>query len=264
VIIDLGLFRDVVASEWTKLRTVRSTYWSLLIAVLLGIGLSAAIAAANEHAYPKMTAHDRLTFDPTSLSTAGLFFSQLALGVLAIMAVSSEYSTGTIRTTLSAVPQRGYVLAAKGLLLALTSLIVATATAFGAFFIGQAIFSGRHLNVTLSDPGVLRAVIGAGLYMGGLALFAMGIAAVIRHTAGAITTLVALVFVLPAVSNALPDNWQHDLSRYFPANAGGAITSVIHDPTNSLGPWTGFGVYLIWVAIAAGAGWYLLRARDVK
>ncbi len=262
--IDLGLFRDVLASEWTKLRTVRSTYWSTLIAVVLGIGLSAAIAAANEHAYPKFSAQDRLTFDPTSVSTAGLFFSQLALGVLAIMAISSEYSSGTIRTTLCAVPQRGYVLAAKAVIVGLTGMVVALATGFGAFFIGQAIFSGRHLNVTLSDPGVLRAVIGVGLYMAGLMLFAMGLAIIIRSTAGAITTLVGLVFILPAVSNALPKNWQHDLARYFPANAGGAITSVVRDPTNSLGPWTGFGVFAIWVAVAIGTGWYLLRHRDVQ
>jgi ABC-2 type transport system permease protein len=261
--IDLGLFRDVLASEWTKLRSLRSTYWSILIAIGLGIGLGAAISAANNHAYPQMSAQDRLTLDPTSLSTSGLFFAQLALGVLAIMTITSEYSTGTIRTTLCAVPQRGYVLAAKALIVSVLSLIVATAVAFAAFFIGQVIFRDHHLDVPLSDPGVLRAVIGGGLYMGGLVLVAMGLAIIIRHTAGAITTLVGLVFVLPAVSNALPHAWQVNLARYFPANAGGAITSVIRSST-SLGPWTGFGVFLIWCAVILGAGWFLLRQRDVQ
>jgi ABC-2 type transport system permease protein len=261
--IDFPLFGDVLASEWTKLRSVRSTYWSILIAVVLGIGLSAAIAAANAHAYPNLDAHDRATFDPTSISTAGLFFSQLALGVMAIMAVSSEYSSGTIRTSLCSVPQRGYVLAAKAFLLSVVLFVIATAVGFVAFFIGQAIFKGHDLNVTLSDPGVLRAVLGVGLYMAGLAVFAMGLATIIRHTAGAITTLVGLVFVLPAVSQALPNNWQHDLARYLPANAGSAIISVVPS-SNSLGPWTGYAVFLLW-AIASGAtGWYLLRSRDVQ
>jgi ABC-2 type transport system permease protein len=261
--IDVGLLRDVLASEWTKLRSVRSTYWSILIAIVLGIGFGTLIAAANAHAYPRMTPSEQATVDPTALSTAGLFFSQLALGVMAIMAVSSEYSTGTIRTTLCAVPQRGYVLAAKALIVSFISLVLTTVLAFIAFFIGQAIFKGHHLNVSLSHPGVLRAVIGCGLYMGAMVFMAMGLAIIIRHTAGAITTLVGLVFVLPAVSQALPKNWQHDLARYLPANAGSAITSVIPSST-SLGPWTGFAVFLIWVAAIGGSGWYLLRHRDVQ
>jgi ABC-2 type transport system permease protein len=260
---DLRLFGDSLASEWTKLRTVRSTFWSLLTAIVLGIGLSALIAAANAHAYSTLSAHDKLSFDPTALSTAGLFFSQLAIGVIAILAITSEYSSGTIRTTLSAVPQRGYVLAAKSLLLAVVAVVVTTAIAFAAFFIGQAIFSGHHLNVSLSDPGVLRAVLGTALYMGALALFALGLGTVIRHTAGAITALVGIVFVLPAVTQALPDTWKHDLARYLPANAGGAITSVYHDST-SLGPWTGYFVFLLWVALAIGSAWYVLRRRDVQ
>jgi ABC-2 type transport system permease protein len=260
--IDIGLFGDVIASEWTKFRSVRSTYWSILIAIVLGIGLGALLAFASAHAYPRMTSSQQQSLDPTSISTAGLFFAQLALGVTAIMTVTSEYSTGTIRTTLCAVPQRGYVLAAKGLILAVVAIVVSTAIAFIAFFIGQAIFTSHHLNVSLSDPGVLRAVVGGGLYMGGLVVLAMGLATIIRHTAGAITTLVGLVFVLPAVSNALPQNWQQDLARYFPANAGGAITNVVPSST-SLGPWAGFAVFLIWVAVIAGSGWYLLRHRDV-
>jgi ABC-2 type transport system permease protein len=258
-----GLLRDVLASEWTKLRSIRSTYWSILAAVALGIGLGALIVWANGHAYSQMTAEDRAQFDPTSLSTAGLFFSQLALGVMAILTISAEYSTGTIRTTLCAVPQRGYVLAAKALLTAAVCFVVAVVVAFTAFFIGQEILSVHHLNVTLGDPGVLRAVIGTGLYMAGLAMFALGLGTIIRHTAGAITTLVGLVFVLPAVSGLLPKAWQQDLARYFPANAGGAITNVVH-ASDQLAPWAGFAVFMVWVAASLGAGWYLLLKRDVQ
>lgn len=260
--IDIALFRDVAKSEWTKLRSVKSTYWTVLSAIVLGIGLGAAISAGNAHDYRHLSLQDKLTFDPTSLSTAGLFFAQLALGVLAILVMSSEYSTGTIRTTMAAVPQRGYTLVAKSLLVGLLSLLLATGMAFVAFFIGQAIFAGFNLNVSIHDPGVLRAVIGAGLYIGVLTLFAVGLATIIRHTAGAITALVAVVFIIPIVSTLLPDSWQHDFSRYLPANAGSAITSVVHD-SSALPPWPGFFVFLAWAVVSIGVGGYLLRTRDV-
>jgi ABC-2 type transport system permease protein len=260
--IDLGLFRDTLASEWTKLRSVRSTYWSILAAIVLGIGLGAAISAGSAHAYSHMSLQSKLTFDPTSNSLAGFFFAQLALGVFAIMTISSEYSTGTIRTTLSAVPQRGYVLAAKSALVGLVSLAVGLVIAFPSFWIGQLIFRGHHLDVPLSDPGVLRAVLGSALYVAALALFSLGLGTVIRHTAGAITGLTAIAFIIPIFSNLLPDTWQNDLSRYFPANAGGAITTVVASP-HTLSPWEGYGVFLIWVAALLGAGWYVLRQRDV-
>jgi hypothetical protein len=260
--IDLTLFKNVLLSEWTKLRSVRSTYWSVLLSIVLGIGLGAAISAGSASSYSEMSLHDRLLFDPAAISLAGLFFSQLALGVFAIMTVSSEYSTGMIRTTVTAVPRRGYVLAAKATLVAAVSIITSIGVAFAAFLIGQAIFARHHLGVSLSDPGVARAVLGGGLYIGGLSLLALGLATIIRHTAGAITALVALVFIIPIVTQLLPDSLQRNFSRYLPANAGGAITSVVQT-SNSLGPWTGYAVFLAWAALTLGTGWYLLRSRDV-
>jgi ABC-type transport system involved in multi-copper enzyme maturation permease subunit len=260
--VNLSLFGDVLSSEWTKLRSVRSTYWTVLTAIVLGIGLGAAISAGNAHAYKTMSASDKATFDPTSLSTAGLFFAQLALGVLAILVMSSEYSTGTIRATFAAVPQRSYVIWAKSLVVGVVGLVVALGIAFGAFFIGQAIFSGHHLNVSLSAPGVARAVVGAGLYIAVLTLFALGLATIIRHTAGAITALVALVFIVPIVSNLLPNSWQDHFSAYLPANAGGSITSVVHQP-HTLHPWAGFTVFVVWALVSLGVGWFMVRARDV-
>jgi ABC-2 type transport system permease protein len=265
---DLTLFRAVLHSEWTKLRSVKSTYWTVLSAIVLGIGLGAAISAGNAHDYKNLSAADKLTFDPTSFSTAGLFFAQLALGVLAILAITSEYSTGTIRTTLAAVPQRGYTLAAKSLLVATLSLILATGLSFAAFFICRPIFAHYSLpsfvtaRDVLSGDGVLRAVVGAGLYIGVLTLFAIGLGTIIRHTAGAITALVAVVFIIPIVSNLLPDSWQQHFSNYLPANAGGAITQVVQTP-HSLTPWTGFFVFLAWALGSLAVGWFLLRTRDV-
>jgi hypothetical protein len=261
-VIDFRLFRDVLISEWTKVRSVRSTYWSVLLSIVLGIGLGAAISAGSAAGYSKESLHDRLLFDPAAISLAGLFFSQLALGVFAIMTVSSEYSTGMIRTTLTAVPQRGYVLAAKATLVAAISMITSIAVAFAAFSIGQVILNTKHLGVSLGDPHVTRAVLGGGLYIGALSLLALGLAAIIRHTAGAITALVALVFIIPIVTQLLPDSLQRDFSRYLPANAGGSITNVVQT-SDALGPWTGYFVFLAWVAVAIGVGWYMLRSRDV-
>ena len=260
--IDFPLFRDVLVSEWTKLRSVRSTYWSVLLAIVLGIGLGAAISAGTAASYSDMSLHDRLIFDPAAISLAGLFFAQLALGVFAIMTVSAEYSTGMIRTTLAAVPQRGYVLAAKATLVAAISFLTSIGVAFAAFAIGQLIFARHHLSVGLGDPGVTRAVLGGGLYIGGLSLFALGLAAIIRHTAGAITGLVAVVFIIPIVTQLLPESLQHNFSRYLPANAGSAVTNVVQIP-QSLGPWTGYLVFLGWIAVVMGTGYYLLRTRDV-
>jgi magnesium-transporting ATPase (P-type) len=256
------VFVDVVRSEWTKLRTVRSTYWSVLAAIVAGVGLSAAISAATASAYSSFDAHDRLTFDPTSISLAGLFFSQLALGVVGVLGITAEFSTGMIRTTLSAVPQRGMVVVAKSLVLGVAAFVVGVITSFAAFFVGQAIFSSKHLDVSISDAGVLRAVFGGSLYLAVLVLFALGIGLLIRHSAGAITTLVGVVFILPGVTGALPDKWQHDFARYLPANAGGALTNV-KVATTSLSPWVGFLVFCAWAGVALVVGGYLLRRRDV-
>lgn len=257
-----GLLRNAVAAEWTKLRSVRSTYWSVLIAVVLGIGLSAAISAGVGSSFKDMSIADQLTFDPAEISLAGLHFAQLALGVLAILTVSAEYSSGTVRTTFSAIPRRGYVLAAKALVIGLTVAVIGIGTAFGAFAIGQLVLGHYGLSVSLSHPGVTRAVIGGGLYITALALFALGLAVIIRHTAGAITALVGVVFILPPVTFLLPDAWQRNFSRYLPANAGNQITTTITE-RNALGPWTGYGVFLAWTVLFLGIGWYLLRTRDV-
>jgi ABC-2 type transport system permease protein len=260
--IEFTLLRDVIASEWTKLRSVRSTVWTVLVAIVLGIGLGAAISAANAHAYNQMTLSDKLTFDPTAISLSGLFFAQLAMGVMAILAMSAEYSTGTIRTSLAAVPQRGYLLAAKAIIMFVSGLVVGEIIAFSSFELGQLILARHHLNATLSDPGVLRAVIGGGIYLPGLMLLAISLAAIIRHTAAAITTLVGVVFILPGVAGLLPAVWRHDLVRYLPAESGGAIAAVVRT-SDSLPPWAGLGVFAAWIALTIGIGWLMLTRRDV-
>jgi ABC-type transport system involved in multi-copper enzyme maturation permease subunit len=260
--IDLQLYRDAVAAEWTKVRSVRSTYWTIIAAVVLAVGLSAAISAGVGSTFSDMSLHDQLTFDATEISLAGLHFAQLALGVFAILTISAEYSTGTIRTAFSAVPQRGYVLAAKALVVGGIAAVVGIGSAFAAFSIGQLVLGHYGLSVSISHAGVARAVLGGGLYIIALVLFALGLATIIRHTAGAITTLVAIVFIIPPVTFLLPDALQRNFSRYLPANAGGQITTTVAGD-NLLGPWAGYAVFLGWTALALAAGWYLLRTRDV-
>jgi ABC-type transport system involved in multi-copper enzyme maturation permease subunit len=255
-------FRDALLAEWTKIRSVRSTYWTIVVAIALGIGLAAAITAGYGSSYNELDIHDRLIFDPTALSLAGLFFAQLALGVFAIVTMTAEYSSGTIRTTFAAVPQRGLVLAAKAVATGGIALVVGIGTAFGAFGIGQLILDHYGLSSSIGSPGVLRAIFGGGLYIAGLVLLALGLATIIRHTAGAITGLVAIVFIIPFVTQLLPSSLQHNVTRYLPANAGGAITATVKTQ-EMLGPWTGYLVFLGWTALFLGIGWFLLRTRDV-
>ena len=207
-----------------------------------------------------MSLQDRLTFDPTALSTAGLFFAQLALGVLAIMAMSSEYSTGTIRTTLAAVPQRGYVLAAKALLVAWTQpgarprdrVQPRSSSA-------QAIFSSYGIHVSISAQATLRAVDRRrGSTSALLTLFALGLAAIIRHTAGAITALVAIVFIVPDREQPAAGLLAAQLLRYLPANAGGSITQVIHQP-DTLRRGGASSCSSLGRVVSVGVGWILLR-----
>jgi hypothetical protein len=259
---DLSLLRDVLRSELTKLRSIRSTYWSTLIAIVLGIGLSAAIAAAIGHDFTHSAPGDREPLDHVGDALNGLAFTQLAFGVIAILAITGEYSSGTIRTTMAAVPQRRYVVIAKGIWLALLAGVVSIAIAFGAFFAGQAVFAHYDLNVSIHYPGALRVIFGAGIYMAGIALFALGLGLIIRHTAGTITTLFGLFFILPGVLQFLPDSWQRNFVRYLPPEAGGAISRTIKDPS-FLAPWAGCAVFLVWCLLLLGIGTYLLRTRDI-
>jgi ABC-type transport system involved in multi-copper enzyme maturation permease subunit len=250
-----------VRSEWTKLWSVRSTPLGLLIATLLGIGLGAAISAATAHQYTRSGLIGRLTWDPTANSLAGLGIAQLAIVILGILVVSSEYSTGMIRTTLTAVPRRGRVLAAKALVYTVVALVVSEALSFAAFLLGQFIITGLAPHATLGQPGVLRAVVGAGLYLGALALLGVAAGTLLRHSAAAIATVVAVLFVLPGIAEALPESWRNPVEKYWPTQAGSQLFQVHHDVT-ALGPWPGFALMCLFVAVVMAAAFVLLERRD--
>lgn len=255
--------RDVVRSEWTKLRTVRSTFWSLAAAAAAIVGLGAATCAATVASAgdPGMGEMMGAT-DPTQVSLSGLSLAQLAIGVLGVLVIASEFGTGMIRSTFAAVPNRTLVLAAKAAVFTAVAFVVGVASSMAAFLLGQAVLrTGDGPTASLGDPGVARAVVGAGLYLAVLGLLAFGLGAVIRHTAGAVAALFGLVLVAPLVVNFLPQEWKEDVGKYLPSTAGNAITAVQQAP-NTLAPWTGLGVFLLYALAAVAVAVVLVNRRD--
>ena len=187
--------------------------------------------------------------------------ASLAIAVLGVLCISSEYSSGMIRTSLIAVPKRGRVLAAKSLVFAAVTFVVGEATSFTAFFVGQALITGHAPHAALGDPGVARAVAGAGLYLTALAVLSVAAGTLLRRPATAITCLIAVLFVLPGIAQALPDSWRNPVTEFWPTQAGGQLTSVYHS-AHALGPWPGFGVMCLFVAIVYAIAWTLLDRRD--
>jgi ABC-2 type transport system permease protein len=181
--------------------------------------------------------------------------------VLGAITITSEYSTGMIRTSLSVMPRRGVVFAAKAVVFAAIALVVGLVTSFASYFVGQAILSTQHINSALGQPGVLRAVIGGGLFLAVCGLLSFGLGAVLRHTAGAITAAIGLLFVAYILSGFLPSNWAAHVDKWIPFNAGGAIWENASG-TNMLSPWTGLAVFCGYAAIALVAGLILFRRRD--
>ena len=253
-------FGGAVRSEITKIRSVRSTYWTLLALVVVTIGLGAiACAGSASHAHEI----DRASFDAVQNSLGGLYVAQLVIAVLGALTITSEYSTGMIRTSLAVQPRRGTVFAAKALVFAAVSLVTGLVTCFASFFIGQAIMSGSHLSVTLGQPNVLRAVIGGALFLVVCGMLAYGLGAILRSTAAAITAAVGLLFVLSILVNFLPGSWQVNVDKWMPAIAGSQVWLTKTSPDNHMfSAWTGLGVFAAYAAVAIVVGLILFRRRD--
>jgi ABC-2 type transport system permease protein len=257
----LRVFRAVTRAEWTKMRSVRSTMWTLAVTLGLTIGFGILVAVSQVNSWDTLTPAQRVGFDPTSFSLSGLFLAQMAVGVLAVLVITSEYATGQIRATLGATPRRLTVLAAKAITFTVVVLAVGLVASFSAFGSGQAIFAGKHIGSSLRDPGVLRAVLGAALYLAAVGALGLGLGTILRRTAGAIAALVGLLLVIPIVTNFLPMSWNEHVTRYLPAQAGTAVFRVVPAAT-SLSPCTGFAVLLGYAAVALVVGGVLLTQRD--
>lgn len=257
-------FPRLVAMEWTKLRSVRSTVWSLLIFVVVTLGLSAlftALIAANwDSGDPDQKAS--WLRDPTgNILGVGLGFGQLAICVLGAMVITSEYSTGMIRASLLATPKRTPMLAAKGLVFAAVTFVIGEVVSFGAFLIAAPLIHSK-VPVSLGDKGVLRALIGSGLYLTMLGLFALAIGALVRHTAGAITGTIAFVLVLAPLAQLLPGSVGKHIHAYLPTEAGHLVAQTAPAPHDLLSAWQGFGVFTLWTAVLLIAAGWLLKRRD--
>ena len=255
------LFLDVLKSEWIKLRTVRSSWWCLVGAVT-GLMAFAIIggAVANSH-YAKLDPVEKLSFEPISFSLSGGAIAQMAIAVMGVLFITGEYSSGLIRTTFLAVPQRRLVMVAKSVVLALSTYAVTQVVAFAAFFSGQALLHGTGIAARITDPGALRMVIGTGCYLAVTAVFGMGVGCFIRHTGGAVTMVFWLIFVLPGLLQLVPQGIRDNIYKYLPSTSGQALFS-LHGDSSTLAPWVGFAVYTAWALLLLVGAMALLTKRD--
>jgi ABC-2 type transport system permease protein len=254
-------FDHVLRAEWTKFWSVRSTMYTFISLVVVTIGISALLCLAVAANRDDIKPADRAQIDPVSQSLSGVFLGQMAIIVLGALVISAEYSTGGIRTTLTAVPQRLRLLFAKALVLAVMAFVAGVITMFPSFWLGQRVLATADagIEVSLSDPNVLRAVLGGALYVAACGMLGFALGALLRHTAGAITVAIGIVFVLPIVSNFLPGTWGENVGKVL--NAGGAITNTRH-VDGQFDPWTGYAVFSLWWIILLALAAVLMRRRD--
>ena len=284
--------RGAIASELTKIRSVRSTYWTLGALFIVSVGLGVAITAGTAANFANNPGN-KAGFDATQASLGAFFeLGQLIIAVLGAMVITSEYSTGMIRTSLTAQPRRGVVYAAKAIVFTAVTLVISVVTAFVAFFVGQAIYSPKGVaaslfhtvkipaqaNVNCNPNGctatfygtdvinpstVLTAIIGTALFVTIVALIAYGVGAIVRHTAGTIAIVIALLFIVPILEHTLPDNWRFDLMRFLPDAANQVVSVTVGSGNQHLwSAWPQLGVTALWAAALVGIGAYLFRKRD--
>jgi ABC-type transport system involved in multi-copper enzyme maturation permease subunit len=285
--------RGALASEFTKIRSVRSTYWTLGALFIVSVGLDVAITAGTASNMVNNPGN-KAGFDATQTSLGAFFeIGQLIIAVLGAMVITSEYSTGMIRTSLTAQPRRGVVYTAKAIVFTTVTLVISLVTAFIAFFVGQAIYSSKgvsaslfhtvtipaNANVTCNGPGpctatffgtdvinpstVLTAIIGTALFVTIVALIAYGVGSILRHTAGAIATVIALLFIIPILEQTLPNDWRWDIMRFLPDAATRVISVTVGGGNPHLwSAWPQLGVTALWAAVLVGIGAYLFRKRD--
>ena len=252
----------VAVSEWTKLRSLRSTLWSLFAAILLTILLPVLFAAITSSHWGSMSPHERADRHPLDIALAGVNLSQLAIAVLGVLVITGEYSTGMIRASFAAVPKRLPVLWAKTAVFGLVTLLLMVGPVLIAFFASQAILSRHHiLQVSFSHSGVARSVIGGAVYLMLVGIFALGIGAIVRNTAGAIATFAGIFFVIPPLMNILPSSWNDAISKYLPSEAGRQLFSLTHD-SNSLSPAAGGLLFVGYCALTLAIAAVLLVRRD--
>jgi ABC-2 type transport system permease protein len=251
----------VMRSEWTKLTSLRSTVWTMLVAVVLIVGLGLLFCALLESHWSTVSPGDKLTFDATTTSETGMYLAQLAVGVLGVLVMTGEYSTGMIRASFGAVPRRLPVLWAKAAVFGLASFALMFVALLVTFLAGQAILAGQDIGVSLWHAAVIRSLVGTAFYLTAVGLIGMFLGTMLRASGGAIAALVGLVLIIPIIFAALPGSWS-DNAKYLPSNAGEALSRVGYHSSDTLGPLAGLVVLLAYLVVTgAGAAWLLAR-RD--
>jgi hypothetical protein len=255
-------FGGALRSEWTKLSSLRSTVVTLLATMAVTIGLSSLFAWGATHRF-MARGHIPPSFDVVRASLFGLIFGQLVIAVIGAMTITGEYGTGMIRTSLTAQPRRMVTLIAKLTVFTGVALVTGLISSFASFFIGQRFFSQLHIGVALSAPNALRSVIGGALFLTVAGLLAFGLGTILRHTAGAITAAVGVLFISFILYQFLPDDWAADAQRWVPFFAGSGVWTAIPDPEEHVfGPWIEFAIFGGYAALALIIGAIMFRRRD--
>ncbi len=251
-------FADTLRAEWIKFWTVRSTFWATAMLFLLGAGLTALVCGLAA----KDIASGAAGESPGSFVTWGMMIAQITAIVLGTLVATSEYGTGMIRATLAATPRRGAVLAAKDVVVSSTLFVVGTATAFAGYAAGNWFLTRQGVGLSLSDDGVLRALLGSGLYMAGLGLFAAALGILVRHTAAVLSVVLGLIFVVGQMAWLLPGTWGEWVAKLMPGNAGAGVATPVPFNPLVLSPWTGFAVFAAEVAALLAVALVVFRRRD--
>jgi ABC-type transport system involved in multi-copper enzyme maturation permease subunit len=251
----------VIRSEWLKMRTLRSSWLTMALAIVSMAGIGIVIAWSTANDWTHMRPREKLHFNPLADPLSGLFLAQLAIGVLGVLLIAGEYSTGMIKASLGAVPKRLPVLWAKLGVFTTLTLVTMLPSAVITFFLSQRLLSVQHIQTTWSTPNVARSVIGVGLYLTVVAALGIGLGAIVRNVAGAIATLVGVLLVVPVIATALPQTWGDRINKWLPSNAGQALMSLGSDNT-TLSPWRGFAVFCGYAIATMVIAAIMFKRRD--
>jgi ABC-2 type transport system permease protein len=256
-------FADAARMEFRKLRTLRSTFWIAVATAVVMVGVAILVLSYYPAHWANLSATQRAQFDPTNMGFAGLAFAQLAIGVAGVLTMTAEYSSGSMRSSLAAIPSRRLLLAAKAAVLGLAALLLGELACLTAFLISQYLVLGAPApHASLGQPGVLRAVLMSGAYVGFTGLLGLGLGAIIRHTAGSITALAGALIVLPEMLHLLPGGAGRPASNYLPMLIAENSLSAVRPVAGALSPWAGMALLAGYAAAVLLAGGWLLARRD--
>jgi ABC-2 type transport system permease protein len=248
-------------SEWIKFRSVRSTIIGTLVFVVLTIGLGVLVTSLVRANWNTLDLARKVTFDPVSTSLGGLFFGQFAVGVIGSLFITTEYTSGAVRTSLTAVPNRMRLALAKLVVLVTSMLVISEIICLAAFVIGMQIFSGVVPTDSLSSGPVLRSVLLAGVYLTLLAVFGFSLGLILRQSVACISVFVSLLLIVPIIVFLLPQSLQNSIQKFEPSSLGSSMMSVV-PKSEMFGAWPAFGILTVYVVVLFAIGVTMFQSRD--